>query len=72
MLSGAEARAQVNVTQEYNKPSRDGVYIDAGFTLSAGANLTRGAILADLGMNFAAFKGIFMIAHTPGLISHVI
>ncbi len=41
MLSGAEAHAQVNVTQEHNNPSRDGVYIDAGFTLSAAANLTR-------------------------------
>jgi len=40
-LSGAEAQPQVNVTQEHNNPSRDGVYIDAGFTLSAAANLTR-------------------------------
>jgi hypothetical protein len=41
MLSGAAAYAQVNVTQEHNNPSRDGVYVDAGFTLSAAANLTR-------------------------------
>jgi hypothetical protein len=41
VLSGAEAHAQVNVTQEHNNPSRDGVYVDAGFTLSAAANLTR-------------------------------
>src|SRR5262249_48709441 len=41
VLSGAEAHAQVNVTQEHNNPSRDGVYIDTGFTLSAAANLTR-------------------------------
>ena len=33
--------AQVNVTQEHNNPSRDGVYIDAAFTSSAAANLTR-------------------------------
>ena len=33
--------AQVNVTQEHNNPSRDGVYIDAAFTFSAAANLTR-------------------------------
>src|SRR6266446_6241140 len=33
--------AQVNVTQEHNNPSRDGVYIDAGFTPSAAAGLTR-------------------------------
>jgi succinyl-CoA synthetase alpha subunit len=31
-----------------------------------------GAILADLGMNAAAFNGIFMIARTPGLVAHVI
>jgi len=41
MLSGAEAHAQVNVTQEHNNSSRDGVYIDAVFTLSAAENLTR-------------------------------
>jgi hypothetical protein len=35
------AGAQVNVTQEHNNLSRDGVYIDAGFTPSAAANLTR-------------------------------
>ena len=35
------ANAQVNVTQEHNNPSRDGVYVDAGFTPSAAANLTR-------------------------------
>jgi hypothetical protein len=35
------ATAQVNVTQEHNNPSRDGVYIDPAFTLSAAANLTR-------------------------------
>jgi hypothetical protein len=37
----AEAGTQVNVTQEHNNPSRDGVYIDAAFTPSAAANLTR-------------------------------
>jgi succinyl-CoA synthetase alpha subunit len=31
-----------------------------------------GAILADLGMDPAAFNGIFMIARTPGLVTHVI
>jgi outer membrane protein assembly factor BamB len=35
------ANAQVNVTQEHNHLSRDGVYIDAGFTRSAAAGLTR-------------------------------
>jgi hypothetical protein len=33
--------AQVNVTQEHNNRSRDGLYIDAAFTPSAAANLTR-------------------------------
>src|SRR5262245_48368627 len=41
LLSGAETHAQVNVTQEHNNPSRDGVYVDAAFTLSAVANLAR-------------------------------
>jgi cell division septation protein DedD len=38
--------AQVNVTQEHNNPSRDGVYIDSAFTPAAAANLTR-----DLGFS---------------------
>ena len=33
--------AQVNVTQEHNNLSRDGLYIDAGFTPAAAAGLTR-------------------------------
>ena len=41
VLSGFEANAQVNVRQEHNNASRDGVYVDAAFTLSAAANLTR-------------------------------
>src|SRR5213080_5363268 len=41
VLSGAEAHAQVNVTQEHNNPSRDGVYIDSAFTPEAAANLAR-------------------------------
>jgi PQQ enzyme-like repeat protein len=41
VLSGFEAHAQVNVTQEHNNPSRDGVYVDSAFTLSAAPNLTR-------------------------------
>ena len=41
VLSGVEANAQVNVTQEHNNPSRDGVYVDPAFTPSAAANLTR-------------------------------
>ncbi|HEY4271684.1 MAG TPA: hypothetical protein VGM65_06745 [Candidatus Udaeobacter sp.] len=47
-LCGVVARAgtQVNVIQEHNNPSRDGVYIDPAFTPSAAANLTR-----DLGFD---------------------
>ena len=41
VLSGAKADAQVNVTQEHNNPSRNGVYIDAAFTSAAAANLAR-------------------------------
>ena len=33
--------AQVNVTQFHNHDSRDGLYVDAAFTLDAAANLTR-------------------------------
>src|SRR5215471_13200837 len=33
--------AQVNVTQYHNNISRDGLYVDSGFTQSAAANLTR-------------------------------
>jgi hypothetical protein len=42
-LGGVIARAGtlVNVTQEHNNPSRDGVYIDSAFTPEAAANLTR-------------------------------
>src|SRR5207249_3861131 len=33
--------AQVNVTQEHNNPSRDGLYIETAFTPGNAANLTR-------------------------------
>ena len=41
VLSAVQANAQVNLTQEHNNPSRNGVYVDAAFTPSAAANLTR-------------------------------
>ena len=41
VMSGVQADAQVNVTQEHNNPSRDGVYVDAAFTPSAAAKLTQ-------------------------------
>src|SRR5262245_66072509 len=40
------ANAQVNVTQEHNNLSRNGLYIDSMFTPANAANLTR-----DLGFN---------------------
>jgi hypothetical protein len=39
--AGLLTNAQVNVTQEHNNLSRDGLYIDSAFTPSAAANLTR-------------------------------
>ena len=54
VLSGVEANAQVNVTQEHNNPSRDGVYIDPAFTPSAAANLTR-----DLNFNGAISGNVY-------------
>src|SRR5689334_18553452 len=37
----APAGSSVNVTQYHNNPSRDGLFIDPAFTLSAAANLAR-------------------------------
>src|SRR5689334_5938357 len=50
----AHAGTQVNVTQEHNNPSRDGVYIDPAFTPSAAANLTR-----DLNFNGTISGGVY-------------
>lgn len=47
-------------------------FADAKKSLPINVDGAIGAILADLGMNTAAFNGIFMIARTPGLIAHVI
>src|SRR5438874_1993408 len=46
--------AQVNVTQEHNNPSRDGVYIDSAVTPAAAANLTR-----DLGFNGTSSGNVY-------------
>jgi outer membrane protein assembly factor BamB len=37
----ASIQAQVNVTQEHNHLSRDGLYVDSAFTRTAAANLRR-------------------------------
>src|SRR5437870_489481 len=47
-------------------------FADAKKTLPINVDGAIGAVLADLGMNPAAFNGIFMIARTPGLVAHVI
>ncbi|PYI78464.1 MAG: citryl-CoA lyase [Verrucomicrobia bacterium] len=47
-------------------------FSDAKKALPINVDGAIGAILGDLGMNPAAFNGIFMIARTPGLIAHVI
>src|SRR6266481_1291406 len=54
VLGGAEAHAQVNVTQEHNNLSRDGVYTDPAFTPSAAANLMR-----DLNFNGAISGNVY-------------
>src|SRR5262245_58571840 len=47
-------QAQVNVTQEHNNISRDGLYIDSAFTQSAAANLRR-----DLNFNGTIFGAVY-------------
>jgi succinyl-CoA synthetase alpha subunit len=47
-------------------------FADAKKSLPTNVDGAIGAILADLGMNPAAFNGVFMIARTPGLIAQVI
>jgi citrate synthase len=47
-------------------------FADAKKSLPINVDGAIGAILADLGMNPAAFNGIFMIARTPGLIAHIL
>src|SRR4030095_388288 len=54
LLSGTEAHAQVNVTQEHNNASRDGVYIDSAFMPSAASNLVR-----DLNFNGAISGNVY-------------
>ena len=46
-------------------------FADAKKSLPINVDGAVGAILADLGMNPAAFNGIFMIARAPGLVAHV-
>ncbi|MFL6598013.1 MAG: hypothetical protein ACJ8KF_08645 [Chthoniobacterales bacterium] len=48
------SQAQVNVTQEHNHLSRDGLYIDSAFTRTAAANLRR-----DLNFNGTILGGVY-------------
>ena len=47
-------QAQVNVTQEHNHISRDGLYVDSAFTQTAAANLRR-----DLNFNGTTSGSIY-------------
>jgi hypothetical protein len=63
--------AQVNVTQEHNNLSRDGLYIDSAFTPSAAANVTR-----DLNFNGTISGNVYAqplyVENGPGGASMVI
>ena len=48
------SQAQVNVTQEHNHISRDGLYIDSAFTRTAAANLRR-----DLNFNGTILGSVY-------------
>src|SRR6476619_3842000 len=65
------ANAQVNVTQKQNNLSRDGLYIDAAFTPSAAAGLTR-----DLNFNGTISGNVYAqplyIENGPGGVAMVI
>jgi len=69
-----ELAREAGVDGPYMKAARgvEKSFADAKKALPINVDGAIGAILADLGMNPAAFNGIFMIARTPGLVAHVI
>jgi citrate synthase len=69
-----ELAREAGVDGSHMKAARavEKAFSDAKKSLPINVDGAIGAILADLGMNPAAFNGIFMIARTPGLIAHVI
>src|SRR5438105_1297877 len=69
-----ELAREAGVDGPYMKAARavEKSFADAKKALPINVDGAIGAILADLGLNPAAFNGIFMIARTPGLIAHVI
>jgi len=64
--------ASVNGVHMQAASAVEKAFSDAKRSLPINVDGAIGAILADLGMNPAAFNGIFMIARTPGLVAHVI
>src|SRR5216683_1835558 len=69
-----ELAREAGVDGQHMKAARgvEKSFADAKKALPINVDGAIGAILADLGMNPAAFNGIFMIARTPGLVAHVI
>ncbi len=69
-----ELAREAGVDGPYMKAARavEKSFVDAKKALPINVDGAIGAILADLGMNPAAFNGIFMIARTPGLVAHAI
>src|SRR5438309_2117674 len=69
-----ELAREAGVDGPYMKAARgvEKSFADAKKALPINVDGAIGAILADLGMNPAAFNGIFMIARAPGLVAHVI
>jgi hypothetical protein len=59
------ASAQVNVTQEHNNPSRDGVYVDPAFRSSEAANLTATST------SMARFPAMFTRNHFTSMAARV-
>src|SRR6266550_4119834 len=69
-----ELAREAGVDGQHMKAARavEKSFADAKKALPINVDGAIGAILADLGMDPAAFNGIFMIARTPGLVAHVI
>jgi citrate synthase len=68
------SHVQILAPPPHTKAARavEKAFADAKKALPINVDGAIGAILADLGMNPATCNGIFMIAHTPGLVAHVI
>ena len=61
------ANAQVNVAQFHNHASRDGLYIDSAFTLSAAAKLTREGttVRFEFAIHVPEDETSFYVFHAP-------